>query len=225
MKTYLPIILHSQLFSGVVQSEAERMLQCLAARTEEYERNQPLLRLGEAVDAVGMVLTGSVHVVQEDFWGNRNILMKVLPGELFAETYACVPGAVSNVRVFAAEPATVLYLDVHRVLHVCASTCEFHARLVRNLLSVLAAKNLAMNEKMMHMSKRTTRDKLLSYLSAESLRRGSASFEIPYNRQQLADYLSVDRSAMSNELGKLRDEGVLQFDRNQFRLLQEIDRI
>ncbi|WP_040195657.1 Crp/Fnr family transcriptional regulator [Candidatus Soleaferrea massiliensis] len=225
MKEYLPVISSSRLFSGITETEALSMLECLSARTAYYEKNEQILRFGDAVDTVGMVLSGSIHVSKEDFWGNRNILTVAGPGELFAETYACVPDALLSVSVTAAVPAEVLFLDVRRVLTTCSSSCVFHARLIRNLLSVMAAKNLAMNEKMTHMSRRTTREKLLSYLSAQSLRQGSPVFDIPYNRQQLADYLSVDRSAMSNELCKLRDEGVLRFERNHFTLLRQLDEV
>ena len=111
-----------------------------------------------------------------------------------------------------------MFMDVSRVLTVCGSACAFHARLMRNLLAVLAEKNLQFSEKLTYMTQRSTRQKLLSYLSAESLRRGAREFEIPFNRQQLADYLSVDRSALSGELSKLRGEGLLDYRKNKFTL-------
>ena len=167
-----------------------------------------------------MVLSGSVHIVKEDFWGNRNIVTEIGPGQIFAESYACTPGAALGVSVVAAEAAAVMFMNVRRVLTTCSSACEFHSRLLRNLLSVLAEKNLRFNDKLTHMAQRTTRQKLLSYLSAESMRLGSPEFDITFNRQQLADYLSVDRSAMSGELSKMRDEGLLDFYKSHFRLRQ-----
>ena len=140
-------------------------------------------------------------------------------GEVFGESYACLPEEAIPIRAVAAEPAEVLLLEVRRVLTTCPSACAFHARLIRNLLEVLAVKNLTMNEKLIHLTQRTTRDKLLSYLSACSARAGEPEFEIPYNRQQLADYLSVDRSAMSAELSRLRAQGILVCKKNRFRLL------
>lgn len=224
MKKYLNVIQKSSLFSGVAAPEIVSMLKCLSAVETEYEKNAFVLRFGESVSSIGLVLSGSVHVVKEDFWGNRNIVMKAVAGQLFAETYACVQDEALGVSVVAAEPTTVLFLDVRRIMTTCSSACEFHSRLIRNLLTVVAQKNLMLNNKLAHMAQRTTREKLLSYLSEESLRLGSSSFEIPFNRQQLADYLSVDRSAMSNELCKLRDEGILRFEKNSFELLEKQER-
>lgn len=218
MKKYLHIIEKSPLFSGVTGEEIETMLGCLSPTTEDFSKNQFVLRYGEDVSTVGMVLSGSVYVIMEDFWGNRNIIGKASAGEVFAEAYACTPGKALGVSVVAGERTTVLFLDVRKLMTTCGSACRFHARLIRNLLSTLAEKNLNLNDKLTHMGQRTTREKLLSYLSAVSQRKGSASFEIPFNRQQLADYLSVDRSAMSNELGKMRDEGLLEFSKNSFTL-------
>lgn len=221
MKKYLPVLQNAPLFSGVSGDEILAMLSCLAATTGDYAKNEFILRRGDRAGAIGLVLAGSVHIIREDFWGNRNILATAAPGQLFAETYACAQSAALAVSVLAAEPATALYLNAQRILTSCSAACAFHARLIRNLLSALAEKNLLMNEKLIHMSQRTTREKLLSYLSAEAQRQGGPCFSVPFNRQQLADYLSVDRSAMSSELGRMRDEGLLQFSRNSFTLLQQ----
>ena len=221
MNNYFNVIQKSPLFRGIAASELVSVLKCLAAVTAEYEKNAFVLRFGEDVSSIGLVLSGSVHIIKEDFWGNRNIVMKATTGQLFAETYACVQGQTLGVNVVAAEPTTVLFLKVRCIITTCSSSCEFHSRLIRNLLTVVAHNNLMLNNKLSHMAQRSTREKLLSYLSAESLKLASSSFEIPFNRQQLADYLSVDRSAMSNELCKLRDEGVLRFDKNSFELLEK----
>ncbi|WP_418504985.1 Crp/Fnr family transcriptional regulator [Cloacibacillus evryensis] len=196
------------------------MLGCLSVKARKYARHEFVMRFGDSTEAIGMVLSGSVHIVKEDFWGNRNIVTEIGPGQIFAESYACTPGAALGVSVVAAEAAAVMFMNVRRVLTTCSSACEFHSRLLRNLLSVLAEKNLRFNDKLTHMAQRTTRQKLLSYLSAESMRLGSPEFDITFNRQQLADYLSVDRSAMSGELSKMRDEGLLDFYKSHFRLRQ-----
>ena len=148
--------------------------------------------------------------------GNRNIISKVLPAQIFAESFACTPGSHLYVSIVAEEPCKILLLNLKRVLHTCSSSCVFHHIIIRNLLSEIAKKNIQLNEKLIHMAQRTTREKLLSYLSAERNRHNSTVFDIPYNRQQLADYLSVDRSAMSNELCKMRDEGLIEFNKNHF---------
>ena len=165
-----------------------------------------------------MVMAGSVLIVQEDIWGNRNILSKTGPGQTFAEVFACAPGAVLNVSVEAESAVTVMFLHIRRVLSVCPSACSHHSRIIRNLLDELAEKNLRLNEKLTHMAQRTTRAKLMSYFSAEAQRRSVYEFDIPFSRQQLADYLGVERSGLSVELGKMRDEGLLDFHKSHFLL-------
>lgn len=221
MNAYAPILMQSPLFAGIGWPEAEPMLQCVAARTARYEKNETLLHVGDEVSYVGMVLTGSLLILKEDFWGNRNILARIAPGELFAENYACIPGTPLGVSVTAAEAVTVLQMDFKKLLTTCSSSCAFHTRLIRNLLSAMALRGLALNDKLSCISQRSTREKLLTYLSGESQRQNSPSFTIPFNRQQLADYLSVDRSAMSSELCRLRREGVLDFERSRFTLLHQ----
>jgi cAMP-binding proteins - catabolite gene activator and regulatory subunit of cAMP-dependent protein kinases len=220
-KEFLNVLERAPLFAGIRREELESMLACLSAERRNYARGEFLLHAGDPTDSLGVVLRGRVLVFKEDFWGNRNLLAELEPGQSFAESYACVPGEALGVSVQAAEAAECAFLKVQRILTTCPSACAFHARLIRNLLSVLAAKNLQMNAKLTHLTQRSTREKLLSYLSAESLRSGSAEFEIPFDRQQLADYLSVDRSAMSAELGRMRDEGLVRFRRNRFTLVQE----
>ena len=219
MEQYVEVLLASRRFAGVRRAELEAMLVCLGGRVARYARDGEILGAGERTRCLGLVLSGTVYVLREDFWGNRNILTAAGPGEVFGESYACLPEEAIPIRAVAAESAEVLLLEVRRVLTTCPSACAFHALLIRNLLEVLAVKNLTMNEKLIHLTQRTTRDKLLSYLSVCSARAGEPEFEIPYNRQQLADYLSVDRSAMSAELSRLRAQGILVCKKNRFRLL------
>ena len=154
--------------------------------------------------------------MQEDIWGNRNILSKAGPGQTFAAAFACAPGSVLNVSVVAETPVTALFLDVKRILTVCPSACAHHSRIIRNLLGELAEKNLRFGEKLTHMGQRTTRSKLMSYLSAEAQRRGAVEFDIPFSRQQLADFLGVERSGLSLELGKMKQDGLLDFHKSHF---------
>lgn len=216
MKKYLKVMHRSPIFSGITEDEVEKMLYCLSPTKETYAKNDFILRFGDEIESIGMVLSGGVHVIKEDFWGNRNIIAHVGPGELFAEAFACKRGVTMDANVIADEATEIMFLKVSRILETCTPICEFHARLMRNLLEVLVEKNLLMNRKLTHMSMRTTREKLLSYLSMVAVQKGKSSFDIPFNRQQLADYLSVDRSAMSNELCKMRDEGLITFERNSF---------
>ena len=218
MKDYLSVIRSSQLFSGVSEEEVIAMLSCLKAERKDFPKDAFLLRAGDTAESIGLVLSGSVLVIQEDIWGNRSILSKAGPGQTFAEVFACAPGAVLNVSVEAESAVTVMFLHIKRVLSVCPSACSHHSRIIRNLLGELAEKNLRLNEKLTHMGQRTTRAKLMSYFSAEAQRRGGYEFDIPFSRQQLADYLGVERSGLSMELGKMRDEGLLDFHKSHFLL-------
>ena len=220
MEKYLFILKSCPFFSGMTEQEILSILHCMDARIVKKVRNEYIFRSGESTESMGLVLQGAVLVIQEDLWGHRNILAKVLPGDFFAESYAATPGSVLNVSVVANEDAEILMLNVNRLLTVCHTACTHHTHLIRNLVSVLAGKVLAWDSKITHISKRSTREKLLSYLSAESIRQGKLSFDIPYDRQQLADYLSVERAAMSVELSKLKKEGILDTERNHFVLFQ-----
>ena len=216
MKEFLPVIRSSSLFSGISVAELTAMLSCLETREERFPKDTFLLRAGDTAESIGLVLSGSVLVVQEDIWGNRNILSKAGPGQTFAAAYACAPGSLLNVSVLAETPVTAMFLNVKRVLNVCPSACEHHSRIIRNLLGELAEKNLRFGEKLTHMGQRTTRAKLMSYFSAEAQRLGTYEFDIPFSRQQLADYLAVERSGLSLELGKMRSEGLLDFHKSHF---------
>ena len=174
--------------------------------------------MGDRVSELGLVLSGSVLIENDDLWGNRSILDRIGPGQIFAETYACVPGEKLLVTVTAAEKTEVLFLNVGKILRVCTNACSFHARLIRNLLTLSARKNLNLSRRIFHTSAKSIRGRLLSYLSWQAVKQGSREFDIPFNRQQLADYLGVDRSAMSAELGKMKREGLIQVDRSHFRM-------
>lgn len=206
------------LFDGIKEDDRSEMLKCLNAKKKQYKKGSTVLGRGGHTSEMGMVLEGSVHMVKDDFWGNRSILGQASPGQMFGEVYACLPRQGLEVDVVAAEDTEVLFLDVGRILTVCSSACSFHTRLIRNLLTILAEKNLMLTHKMEHMAQKSTRDKVLSYLSMEAEKQGGPEFAIPFNRQQLADYLSVDRSAMSRELSRMKAEGLLDYHRNRFRL-------
>lgn len=212
----LSVLRTSGIFFGISEEETEKMLHCLEVRPETYQKDEYILRAGDRVEAFGVVITGKVMIIQEDFWGNRNILAAVGAGHCFAETFACSPGAVLNVSVIAETNVQVLFLNVKRILTTCPSICSHHSRMIRNLLSELAEKNLRLNEKITHLGQRSRRAKILSYLSAEAQRHGSAEFDIAFSRQQLADYLSVDRSGLSMELSRMQEEGLLEYRKKHF---------
>ena len=209
------------LFRGTTGEEVEAMLACLGAVRRKFERRETIYGVGEVVSSLGMVLSGSVLIESDDLWGNTTVLDSVGPGQIFAETYACLPGEPLMVNVVAAEPAQVLFMDVSRILNVCCRACDYHNKLIGNLLFLSAEKNLHLSRKILHTSSKTIRGRLLSYLSYQAVRSGSRSFTIPFNRQQLADYLHVERSALSNELSKMQKEGLLKVDKSHFCLLNE----
>lgn len=218
MKEYVSILKHTRLFSGVGEEEIDAMLGCLQARVGTYQKGEYVCRQGEYLSHLMVLVEGNLHIQRDDYWGNRSIVSRVGIGELFGEAYASPDSGNLMNDVVAVEKSTVLLLDVKRVLTVCSSACRFHSLVVQNLFFAISEKNRGLVQKLDYMSRRTTREKLLSYLSEEVKKQNSASITLPFNRQQLADYLSVDRSAMSNELCKMRDEGLLEFEKNRFRL-------
>lgn len=207
------------LFAGISEADRAALLDCLGAKVRKMEKNEVLFALGDRPEHVGIVLAGSVHIVQEDYWGNRTILAAAQAGELFGEAFACAEAAVFPVSVIARSAGSVLLVDCRRILTTCSASCIFHARLIRNLMKIMATKNMFLTRKMEHITKKSTQERVRSYLSECALAEGKNSFAIPFNRQELADYLSVERSALSNTLCKMRDEGMIEFCKNRFTIL------
>ena len=218
MQKYIKVLKRTKIFAGVGDSEIESMLSCLGAKLKTYKKGEYVFRQGENVSDITVLLDGSLHIQKDDYWGNRSILGEISAGEMFGEAYAYDSGAMLN-DVVAVEDSVIIFFDVKRILTTCSSACSFHTRIVQNLFFAISEKNRKLVQKIGHISKRTTREKLISYLSEQAKKQNSGSFTIPFNRQQLADFLSVDRSAMSNELCKMRDEGLIEFEKNQFKLL------
>ena len=221
MKEISLLLNRMPLFAGIKPENLPAMLSCLGAKRSGYRRQDIILLEGQPVPAVGIVLSGSLQIVKEDYRGNRNILAELAPGSLFAESYACVQAKSLPVTVLSVTGSEVLWIDYARIVNTCPSACRFHSRLIENMLKIVAAKNIALSRKIEHISQRTTREKILFYLSDEAAKAGKNEFDIPFSRQEMADYLCVDRSALSGELGRLSGEGVLTFRRNHFRLNAE----
>jgi len=219
METYFAVIKRCMLFSGMDDAELGAMLGCLSAARRSYGKNEFVFSAGDAVQAVGVVLSGGVHVLQEDYWGNRRILAYIPPSGLFGEAFSCAELDNLPVSVIAAEASEILLMDYKPIVTTCSSACLFHTALIKNMLRLLAQKNIMLTQKMEIITHRTTRERLLAYLSAQALRAGRSRFTIPFNRQELADYLSVERSAMSAELSRMQAEGLLRTNRSEFELL------
>ena len=219
MKKYIPVLKRTKLFSGVGEEDIASLLSCLGARKKEYKKGEYILREGGHISDLFILVEGKIHIQKDDYWGNRSILSVISVGEMFGEGYAAPEsGALLN-DVGAVEDSSVIFFDVKRILTTCSSACRFHHMIVQNMFFAISDKNRKLVQKLGHMSGRTTRAKLISYLSEEAKRQGSSAFTVPFNRQQLADYLCVDRSAMSNELCKMRDEGMIKFEKSRFELL------
>lgn len=219
MEKYIDTLKNTRLFSGVNDTEISSMLNCLQAKLCSYKKGEYVFSQGDSIHNITILAEGKLLVQRDDFWGNRSIINAIQTGDMFGEAYVAPESGTIMNDVVAREDSVVIFFDVHRILTVCPSACRFHSMVIRNLFFAISEKNRKLVQKIGHMSKRSTRTKLISYLSDEAKRQNNSSFTIPFNRQQLADYLSVDRSAMSNELCKMRDEGMLRFERNRFTLL------
>ncbi len=204
------------LFCGMNEGEIKKVLQCIGAYTRTYRKGEVVHHAGELVDCFGLVLSGGITVTNDDLWGNRRFYSYVEPGRSFAELYAFLQGQPTVVRIEAEEDSEVLMLNAAKLLQPCAKSCACHHKLIENVLYTFARKSLALAKRVLNISSRSIRGKLLSFLSQEAARNGSRHFTIEYDRQELADYLGVDRSALCNELSKMRGEGLLTYKKNMF---------
>ncbi len=220
MKKFIPLLQSTSLFTGMKTEDLEAMLGCLGATVVQIPKGDPVFLEGDEAGFVGVVLEGCIQVVRDDFYGNRSILTHAEKGDLFAEAFACANVATMPVSGYAIKDSMIMLLSCQKMLTVCSSTCLFHNQLVKNLLKVVAQKNLNLNSKIQFMSQRTTKEKLMAYLLDQAKKAGSPEFTIPFDRQALADYLGVERSAMSAELSKLKKAGLLDFKGSQFHLLR-----
>lgn len=209
MKKYLHVLSRCPLFCGISDPDLETMITCLGGKLSSVSRGCPVFLEGDPARLLGVVLSGSVQVIQDDYYGNRSILSMIQPGESFGEVFSCAGLDTMPVSVIADKDSEVLLLDCRRVLTVCSHSCRFHTMLVQNLLKGIAQKNLAFTRKIRYMSQKTTKEKIMSYLLDQAKQQGSTEFTIPCNRQALADYLGVERTAMSAEIGKLKKEGLI----------------
>lgn len=219
MENFYPILSRCPLFDGIAPEELCAMLGCLGAKEITALKGQPISCEGDEAIYVGIVLAGAVQLVREDYYGNRSIVAHIAPAEVFGETYACAGIATLPISIVADEDSTCLLIDCRRITASCTSACVFHSRIIFNLLRLVANRNLVYDQKIEITSKRTTRDKLMTYLLIQAKLQGSNTVTIPYDRQALADYLEVDRSGLSAEISKLRREGTLESNKRTFRLL------
>jgi len=207
------------LFEGITDGQLDSLFDCLAAKKETYKKDEFIFRADDRAVLVGVLLSGGANVIQEDFWGNRTILTHVVTGELFGESFSCAETERLPVGVIATEASEIMFIDYRKIVTVCASACVFHSRLISNMMRILADKNIMLTRKMEVISRRTTREKLLAFLSAQAMQAKKNVVRIPFNRQELADFLCVERSALSRELSRMKKDGVLDYNKNRFTLI------
>lgn len=216
MNKYGSALEKTGLFDGVSTTDMEAVLHCLGARTKAFGKNTLILNAGDQVKDVGIVLSGRVQIMKTDEAGNKAITTEKPPGHLFGEALACANVEHSPVAVMATEPCDIMFIGFKKIITVCSSACAFHTRLIENMLKVIARENLMLNEKLDILTQKTTGEKLAYFLRLQKEKAGKPEFTIPFNREELADFLSVNRSAMSRELSRMRDDGLIDFERNRF---------
>ena len=209
----------SPLFDGIGPEDRKTMLGCIGYHIGTFQKGDIVAFEEENIKHIGILLSGSVDMVKEDLWGNKTILLRLHKNELFGETFACGDNPMTTVSFMVSEDARILFLPFHRVLCSCTMASEFHHRLTENMVYTIANRNRELMQKIEVLSKRTIREKLLAYLSGQAQLHNCRYFEIPLGRLELADYLCVDRSALTRELAKMKEEGLLDYHRNWFRML------
>lgn len=218
MKKYFDALRCCPLFNGIEDKDLTGMLGCLGAKEENYKRDDIIFAEGDPAKDFGIVLEGKAQIMRVDFYGNRSILTSVGPSQIFGESFSCAGLDSLPVDVVATEDTAVLLIDARRITQSCSNICSFHSRMIFNLLNIVAKKNLVLNQKIDVTSKRSTREKLMTYLLIQAKNSNSNTFTIPYDRQELADYLEVERSGLSAEIGRLRKERVLDCKKSTFTL-------
>ena len=211
--------IRSPLFLGIRPEDMEGMLGCIGYYVREYKKGEIIAFEAETINHVGVVLKGSVDMIKEDVWGNRTMLLRSYVEDVFGETFACGEDSLSVVTVVAAEDSKVMFLSFCRVMHTCTHACVFHQTLIENMVRIIARKNRELMRKIEVVSKKTLREKILAYLSIQSQTQGASRFEIPLGRMEWAEYLCADRSALTRELAKMKDEGLIDYQRNSFEIL------
>lgn len=219
MEKYLEILKNVELFKEIRQSDLQLLLHCLKAKISHYNKNDIVFMAGEKISNLGIVLSGQVQIVQEDFYGNKCIINNINAGSLFGESFSFTNIEPLPFNIYATTESNVLFINCKALITQCENACSFHSKLIFNMVNIIAMKNISLTKKIEFVSKRTTREKLLAYLSSEAQKHQKCNFCIPFNRQELADYLNVDRSAMSSELGKLTNDGILKYKKNRFEIL------
>ena len=206
------------MFEGISARDCASLMHCLGCTEKTYKKDQIISTSAAPSNEVGIVISGYVHTIDEDIWGRSTFLQYTGPDGIFGEMQASGFTEEKIVTFKAAEPTTVLFLPVERILHPCKNSCPFHHKLSRNLFNLISRKNVALMEKIGILSKSTLREKILAYLSMEAQKNGSMTITLPLNRMEMADYLCTNRSALSRELANMKKDGILDYDQRVFYL-------
>lgn len=209
MKTYIERLSNLPLFDEIDTADIPNMLKCLRVQERHFAKDTYVCNEGDPADFIGIVLNGSIHVLQDDYSGKRTVNAAFGPGDIFAEAVALAEIPALPFSILSVTDTDLLFIDVEHLLHQCNHVCEFHSRLIENLLKIVARKNLFLNQKLHCVTRKTTGEKLLAYLNEQARKQHSDEFLIPFDRQGLADYLGVERSAMSAGLSRLQKRGIL----------------
>lgn len=208
-----------ELFDGISSTDITKLFSCFNLQERTFLKGQTIIQEGNLIDSIGLILNGFVQILRNDYEGNRTIEASFGTGAVFAESFICAGINQSPVTVIAVENSTIVFIPFIKITRQCKSSCLFHHQLIENMIKLLARKNILLSAKIKIVAKRTIRDKVLAFLEQERRKNNSTTFEIPYSRNELADFLYVDRSALSRELSNMKNEALINFERNSFTLL------
>lgn len=217
----IEILKNNKLFSGIDETDIYNVLKCLNSYTRFFLKGEFVFLAGESKPSVGILVSGETQITKENILGDSMIVGSFKAGDMFGETFACMGMKEIPVTVTALEKCEVLFIDVNRIIHTCKSACSFHQQLISNLLRIIAEKNIFLNQKMSYITHKTIRSRLEAYFCDIIEQSGSYTFTVPYNRNELADYLCTDRSAMSRELSKMQSEGIININKKIIKWLKK----
>lgn len=206
------------MFTGISEDDLRCFLSCSDARVRMYEKKEIIFEMGDQVNWIGILLSGQVDGVQEDYWGNQMLLGRFLAGDVIADAFVLAGEEAIPYTALSVRNSEMLMISHENLVSPCECVCPFHSQIILNMLSVSAKKSMLLLKKIRHITMRSMREKVLSFLSEEAMRAGSNKFTILYDRERLANYLGVDRSALSAELSRMQREGLLSYNKNAFEL-------
>lgn len=215
----LDLLQDNLLFKNIEKKDIQTLLNCLKFKIVSYKKNETIFNCGDKISQIGIILEGEAHLTKIDYWGNSTIVTNLQKNEIFGEAFAFCPNLDLSVNVIASKDSKILFLNIENILNSCNHCHSFHTTLLKNIIFLFAQKNILLNNKLTLITQKTIKEKVLFYLSNEALKHNSNTFTISYTRQQLADYLGVDRSALSAELSKMQKANLIEYDKNYFKLI------